>query len=71
MKTTLLTVSIVLMVSLGFSEDFKTLGGKEYKDANVARVEPDGIVLRTKTAFQHIGILSLEFHVDKLSRPLL
>ncbi len=21
--------------------------------------------------FQHIGILSLEFHVDKLSRPLL
>ncbi len=23
------------------------------------------------TAFQHIGILSLEFHVDKLSRPLL
>ncbi len=23
------------------------------------------------TPFQHIGILSLEFHVDKLSRPLL
>ncbi len=27
--------------------------------------------LKLKTAFQHIGILSLEFHVDKLSRPLL
>ncbi len=26
---------------------------------------------RILTAFQHIGILSLEFHVDKLSRPLL
>ncbi len=25
----------------------------------------------TRPAFQHIGILSLEFHVDKLSRPLL
>ncbi len=25
----------------------------------------------TNAAFQHIGILSLEFHVDKLSRPLL
>ncbi len=25
----------------------------------------------SKSAFQHIGILSLEFHVDKLSRPLL
>ncbi len=24
-----------------------------------------------RRAFQHIGILSLEFHVDKLSRPLL
>ncbi len=24
-----------------------------------------------ETPFQHIGILSLEFHVDKLSRPLL
>ncbi len=23
------------------------------------------------SSFQHIGILSLEFHVDKLSRPLL
>ncbi len=26
---------------------------------------------RQKESFQHIGILSLEFHVDKLSRPLL
>ncbi len=25
----------------------------------------------TTATFQHIGILSLEFHVDKLSRPLL
>ncbi len=24
-----------------------------------------------RQSFQHIGILSLEFHVDKLSRPLL
>ncbi len=27
--------------------------------------------LSDRLAFQHIGILSLEFHVDKLSRPLL
>ncbi len=26
---------------------------------------------QTPVTFQHIGILSLEFHVDKLSRPLL
>ncbi len=28
-------------------------------------------LLSNPVAFQHIGILSLEFHVDKLSRPLL
>ncbi len=27
--------------------------------------------MREEGPFQHIGILSLEFHVDKLSRPLL
>ncbi len=27
--------------------------------------------IQANAAFQHIGILSLEFHVDKLSRPLL
>ncbi len=26
---------------------------------------------KSEASFQHIGILSLEFHVDKLSRPLL
>ena len=59
MKTTLLTVSIVLIVSLGFSEDFKTLSGKEYKDANVARVEPDGIVLTTKTGVSKVYFTEL------------
>ncbi len=31
----------------------------------------DGAISKDGTTFQHIGILSLEFHVDKLSRPLL
>ncbi len=31
-------------------------------------LDPD---LFAREPFQHIGILSLEFHVDKLSRPLL
>ncbi len=41
--------------------------GTQYQD--LAMVEAADR-LRT-LAFQHIGILSLEFHVDKLSRPLL
>ena len=42
--------------SLAFADDFKTNNGKEYKDATVSRVEPDGIVLRTKS-----GIVKLYF----------
>ncbi len=29
------------------------------------------VLVLLAASFQHIGILSLEFHVDKLSRPLL
>jgi hypothetical protein len=61
----LLTVSIVLVVSLAFSEDFKTLGGKEYKDANVTRVEPDGIVLATKTGVSKVYFTELPKDVQE------
>ena len=30
-------------------EDFKTVNGKEYKDATVTRVDPDGVVVKTKS----------------------
>jgi hypothetical protein len=38
------------------ADDFKTVNGKEYKNATVSHVESDGIVLRTKT-----GILKVYF----------
>jgi hypothetical protein len=65
MKTRLLTVSILLVVSLAFSENFKTLGGKEYKDANVTRVEPDGIVLTTKTGVSKVYFTELPRDVQE------
>ncbi len=39
----------------------------------VSQLQAGGFVVNAATSrpFQHIGILSLEFHVDKLSRPLL
>jgi len=46
----------LLTASLALAEDFKTINGKEYKDAIVGRVEPDGIVLRMKS-----GIVKLYF----------
>ena len=53
---TALTILAVLAASLALAEDFKAINGKEYKDATVSRVEPDGIVLRMKS-----GIVKLYF----------
>jgi hypothetical protein len=36
---------ILCLASLAFADDFKTITGKEYKNAKVSRVEPDGIVI--------------------------
>jgi len=46
-----------LSASLALGDDFKTIRGKEYKDATVSRIEPDGIMLRTKS-----GIVKLYFN---------
>jgi len=53
---TALAMFATLTASLALAEDFKTINGKEYKDAIVSRVEPDGIVLRMKS-----GIVKLYF----------
>jgi type II secretory pathway pseudopilin PulG len=42
--------------SVCLADDFKTTNGKEYKNATVSRVEPDGIVLKTKS-----GVTKLYF----------
>ena len=45
-----------LSASFALADDVRTIRGKEYKDATVSRIEPDGIVLRTKS-----GIVKLYF----------
>jgi len=52
----MLALLSVLSASLALADDFTTIRGKEYKDATVSRVEPDGIVLRIKS-----GIIKLYF----------
>ena len=42
----------LLSASIALAEDFKTINGKEYKNATISRVEADGIVIRTKTNFK-------------------
>jgi hypothetical protein len=47
-KTTI-AILAPLSVSLALAEDFKTINGKEYKNATVSHVEADGVVLKTKS----------------------
>jgi len=54
---TTLVILAPLSASLVLAEDFKTINGKEYKDATIIRVEGDGIVLRSRT-----GISKILFH---------
>src|SRR5437899_7168528 len=52
-KTTL-SILAALSASLTLADDFKTVNGKEYKNATVSRVEPDGIVIRTKSGISKV-----------------
>ncbi len=57
------------------SKEVEITGARQTMDLTLrVTIEEKVTVAETgavSTAFQHIGILSLEFHVDKLSRPLL
>ena len=51
--------------SLALAEDFKTIKGKEYKNASVSRVEPDGIVIKTHSGISKIYFTELPTDVQK------
>ena len=51
---TAFAILAVLSASLALAEDFKTVNGKEYKNATVSRVEADGLVLKTKSGISKI-----------------
>jgi hypothetical protein len=46
MSTPTIVILIVCFASIALADDFKTVDGKEYKNATVSRVEPDGIVVK-------------------------
>ena len=60
-----LSIFAALSTSLALAEDFKTIHGKEYKDATITRVEGDGIVLRTKTGISKVYFFELPQDVQK------
>ena len=60
---------VILSTSIALADDFKTVTGKEFKDATVTRVESDGIVLRTKTGISKVYFVELPKDVQEKFRP--
>jgi hypothetical protein len=62
-----ITLAVLAAVSASFAlaDDFKTINGKEYKNVTVSRVEPDGIVLRTKSGIVKVYFVELPKEVQK------
>jgi hypothetical protein len=65
----MLAILAALSASLALAEDFKTINGKEYKDATVSRVEPDGIVLKTKSGISKVYFTELPKEVQERFLP--
>jgi len=61
----------MLTASIALAEDLTTVNGKEYKNATVSRVEPDGIVLKSKSGISKVYFTELpkevqeHFHYDR------
>src|SRR5205809_1847869 len=70
MSKKVVTFLILCFTLAAFAEDFKTVNGKEYKDATVTRVDPDGVVVKTKSGITKVYFIELpkevqeRFHYD-------
>ena len=65
MNKTTLAIFAALCASLALAEDFKTINGKEYKNATVSHIEADGIVLKTKSGIVKVYFAELPKDVQK------
>src|SRR5438093_1856463 len=61
----ILAFLIACFASIAVAEDFKAIDGKEYKNVTVSRVEPDGIVLRTKSGISKLYFVELPKEVQE------
>jgi chromosome segregation ATPase len=61
----ILSFLAAFFISATLADDFKTLAGKEYKNATVSRVEPDGIVLISKAGISKVYFAELPKDVQE------
>jgi len=57
--TKVLPFLILCFTTVAVADDFKLVSGKEYKDVTVTRVEPDGIMLKTKSGISKVYFVEL------------
>ena len=65
MKTPLTIALLALNLHLSVAEDLKTVTGREYKDATISRVEPDGIVIVFSAGIVKIPFTELPLDLQK------
>jgi hypothetical protein len=58
-------ILILCFASIALADDFKTTDGKEYKNVTVKRVEPDGIVLSSKSGISKVYFTELPKEVQE------
>ena len=54
-----LPLVILCFMTVAVADDFKLVTGKEYKNVTVIRVEPDGIVLKTKSGISKVYFVEM------------
>jgi len=64
-KVPLFLIVAVCFASIALADDFKTIDGREYKKVKVSRVEPDGIVLITKSGISKVYFTELPKEVQE------
>src|SRR5256886_17409627 len=65
MNKAILAILAALSASIALAADFKTIDGKEYKTVTVSRVEPDGIVLSSKSGISKVYFTELPKDVQE------
>jgi thioredoxin 1 len=65
LKMKILAFLILCFTSVAFADDFKLINGREYKDVTVSRIEPDGLVLRTKSGISKVYFVELPKEVQE------
>src|SRR5262249_55979011 len=64
-KMKILAFLIPCFTTVALADDFKLVSGKEYKNVTVSRVEPDGIVLKTKSGISKVYFVELPNDVQQ------